>query len=98
VALDEMVGDEQFVEATNQVKETYPILLKESIIVKVLTKKSLEGDSLKVFFKSKDQIYQASLEMNPVTEESKLVDFLKIGSQVNVKSQVTVSADLCYGY
>lgn len=36
--------------------------------------------------------------MNPITRESKLTDFIKIGTQATVKSQVNVYSDLCYGY
>lgn len=79
-------------------KQSYSVLLKDSVIIKVLEKKSLESDSVKVFFKSKDQIYEASIEMNPITSETKLTDFIKIGTQTTTKSEVNVFADLCYGY
>ena len=68
------------------------------MIIKVLEKKSLESDSVKVFFKAKDQIFEASIEMNPITGESKLTDFIKIGTQATVRSEVNVYSDLCYGY
>jgi hypothetical protein len=68
------------------------------VIIKVLEKKSMESDSVKVFFKSKDQIYEASIEINPITAETKLTDFIKIGTQTTSKSEVNVYADLCYGY
>ena len=68
------------------------------MIIKVLEKKSLESDSVKVFFKAKDQIFEASIEMNPITGESKLTDFIKIGTQATVRSEVNVYYDLCYGY
>ena len=90
--------NENFLSATEAIKQTYSVLLKESVIIKILEKKSLESDSLKVFFKAKDQIYEASIEMNPITQESKLIDFIKIGTQASSKSEVNVYADLCYGY
>lgn len=98
VTLDVLASNDQFVLATQAVKESYPVLLKESVIIKVLEKKSLESDSVKVFYKAKDQIYEASIEMNPITKETKLTDFIKIGSQTSAKSEVNVYADLCYGY
>lgn len=98
VPLTTIEQNEQFVIATEAVKQTYSVLLKESVIIKILEKKSLEIDSLKVFFKAKDQIYEASIEMNPITQESKLTDFIKIGTQTSSKSEVNVYADLCYGY
>jgi len=90
--------NEQFVSATEGVKQSYSVLLKESVIIKVLEKKSLESDSVKVFFKAKDQIFEASIDMNPITGESKLTDFIKIGTQATIKSEVNVYSDLCYGY
>lgn len=51
-----------------------------------------------MFFKTKDQIYEASIEINPITAETKLTDFIKIGTQATTKSEVNVFADLCYGY
>lgn len=98
VKLENLASNDQFILATQAVKESYPFLLKESVIIKVLEKKSLESDSIKVFFKSKDQIYEASIEINPITKETKLTDFIKIGSQTSSKSEVNVYADLCYGY
>lgn len=98
VPLTTIDQNEQFLLATEAVKQTYSVLLKESVIIKILEKKSLESDSLKVFFKAKDQIYEASIEMNPITQESKLTDFIKIGTQASTKSEVNVYADLCYGY
>lgn len=51
-----------------------------------------------MFFKSKDQIFEASIEINPITAETKLTDFLKISTQATTKSEVNVYTDLCYGY
>lgn len=36
--------------------------------------------------------------MNPITGETKLTGFIKIGTQTITKSEVNVYADLCYGY
>ena len=65
---------------------------------KDLAKTSLESDSGKALIKAKDQIFDASIEMNPITGESKLTDFIKIGTQATVRSEVNVYSDLCYGY
>lgn len=86
VSVVKLSQNEQFVTATEEVKQSYSVLLKESVIIKVVEKKSLESDSVKVFFKAKDQIFEASIEMNPITGESKLTDFIKIGTQSTVKS------------
>lgn len=67
-------------------KASYSVLLKESVIIKVLEKKSLETDSLKVFFKARDQIFEASIEINPITSETKLTDFIKISTQATTSS------------
>jgi hypothetical protein len=98
VALGNIGQNDQFVAATEAVKQSYSVLLKESVIIKVLEKKSLETDSVKVFFKAKDQIYEASIDINPITGDTKLVDFIKISTQATTKSEVNVYADLCYGY
>lgn len=98
VSLTTIEQNDHFLAATAAVKESYSVLLKESVIIKVLEKKSLESDSVKVFFKAKDQIFEASIEMNPITGDTKLTDFIKIGTQAATKSEVNVFADLCYGY
>jgi hypothetical protein len=64
----------------------------------VLEKKSLESDQVKVFYKAKDQIYEASIEMNQITKQTTLTEFIKIGTQAYQKSEVNIYSDLCYGY
>ena len=86
VPLTSIAQNDQFVTATEAVKASYSVLLKESVIIKVLEKKSLETDSLRVFFKAKDQIFEASIEINPITAETKLTDFIKIGTQATASS------------
>ncbi len=98
VSLGKISQNDLFVSATEAIKQSYSVLLKESVIIKVLEKRSLESDTLKVFFKSKDQIFEASLDINHITSETKLTDFIKIGTQATTKSEVNVYADLCYGY
>lgn len=53
---------------------------------------------MKVFYKAKDQIYEASIEMNEITGQTKLTEFIKVGTQSYPKSEVNVYSDLCYGY
>lgn len=61
VGLEQMANNEQFRQAVESVKHAYTVILNNAVIVKILEKKSLESNSLKVFYKAKDQIYQASL-------------------------------------
>lgn len=98
VKIQQMISNEQFAQAIESVKQAYNAILNNAVIVKVLQKKSLESDSLKVFYKAKDQIYQASIEMNAITGQTKLTEFIKVGTQSYPKSQVNVYSDLCYGY
>ena len=86
VSLTTIGQNDQFVSATEAVKASYSVLLKESVIIKVLEKKSLETDSLKVFFKARDQILEASIEINPITGDTKLTDFIKISTQATTSS------------
>ena len=57
VKLEEMGSNDQFMQAVEDVKKSYNALLNNAVIVKVLEKKSLESNSVKVFYKAKDQIY-----------------------------------------
>ena len=98
VKLEEMGHNEQFMQAIEEVKHAYSALLSNAVIVKVLNKRTLERNDVKVFYKSKDQIYEASVEMNEITGQSKLTEFIKIGTQYYPKSEVYVYSDLCYGY
>lgn len=98
VKIQQMISNEQFAQAIESVKQAYNAILNNAVIVKVLQKKSLESDSLKVFYKAKDQIYQASIEMNTITGQTKLTEFIKVGTQYYPKSEVNVYSDLCYGY
>lgn len=68
-------------DAVESVKHSYNAILNNAVIVKTLEKKSLESDTVKVFYKAKDQIYEATVEMNTITGESKLTEFIKIGTQ-----------------
>jgi len=90
--------NDQFMQAVNQVKSVYSTLLNNAVIIKTLEKKSLEHDSFKVFFKAKDQIYEASIQLNTINGETKLTEFIKVGTQSYTKSEVNVYSDLCYGY
>lgn len=85
-------------QAVESVKGAYSTILNNAVIIKTLQKKSLESDSVKVFYKAKDQIYEASIQMNTITGETKLTEFIKIGSQAQAKSEVKVNSDVCYGY
>jgi hypothetical protein len=93
-----MANNEQFTTAIESVKKAYSALLSTAVIVKILEKKSLESNNVKVFYKAKDQIYEASVEMNEITGQTKLTEFIKIGTQSYSKSEVNVYSDLCYGY
>lgn len=64
VKLEQMQSNEQFTQAIESVKQAYSAILHNAVIVKTLEKKSLESNSVKVFYKAKDQIYEASIEMN----------------------------------
>jgi hypothetical protein len=59
-----MTHNEQFMQAVDEVKHSYSSILNNAVIVKILEKKSLENNNVKVFYKAKDQIYEASLELN----------------------------------
>lgn len=98
VKLEEMGSNDQFMQAVEDVKSSYSALLNNAVIVKVLEKKSLESNSVKVFYKAKDQIYEASIELNEITGQTKLTEFIKIGTHYYPKSEVNVYSDLCYGY
>lgn len=98
VKLEEMGHNEQFMQAIEDVKQSYNSILSNAVIVKTLEKKSLESNKVKVFYKAKDQIYEASIEMNEITGQSKLTEFIKVGTQYYPKSEVNVYSDLCYGY
>eukprot|EP00178_Gracilaria_changii_P004814 TRINITY_DN1783_c0_g1_i3.p1 TRINITY_DN1783_c0_g1~~TRINITY_DN1783_c0_g1_i3.p1 ORF type:complete len:473 (-),score=65.34 TRINITY_DN1783_c0_g1_i3:241-1659(-) len=93
-----MSNNEQFMQAVEDVKTSYSTLLNNAVIVKVLEKKSLESNSVKVFYKAKDQIYEASVELNEITGQTKLTEFIKVGTHHYPKSEVNVYSDLCYGY
>ena len=84
--------------AVNSVKKAYSSILNDAVIVKTLEKKDLEKDCVKVFYKAKDQIYEASIEINEITGHTKLTEFIKVGTHYYPKSEVDVSSDLCYGY
>lgn len=98
VKIEDMSRNDQFVQAVEDVKHAYSALLNNAVIVKILEKKTLESTSVKVFYKAKDQIYEASIEMNEITGQTKLTEFIKIGTQYYPKSEVNVYSDLCYGY
>ena len=98
VKLEEMGHNEQFMTAIEEVKHSYSSILNNAVIVKTLEKKTLESNSVKVFYKAKDQIYEASIEMNEITGVTKLTEFIKVGTQYYPKSEVNVYSDLCYGY
>ena len=98
VKITEMSNNEQFMQAVEDIKISYSSLLNNAVIVKVLEKKTLESTSSKVFYKIKDQIYEASIEMNEITGKTKLIEFIQIGTHSYTKSEVNVYSDLCYGY
>ena len=93
-----MGNNDQFMQAVEAVKTSYSALLNNAVIIKVLEKKSLENNQVKVFYKAKDQIYEASVELNEITGQTKLTEFIKIGTHYYPKSEVNVYSDLCYGY
>ena len=93
-----MGHNDQFIQAVEDVKHAYSALLNNAVIIKTLEKKTLESNNVKVFYKAKDQIYEASIEMNEITGQTKLTEFIKIGTQYYPKSEVNVYSDLCYGY
>lgn len=84
--------------AVTSVKKAYSSILNNAVIVKTLVKKSLENNQVKVFYKAKDQIYEASIELNEITGHTKLTEFIKVGTHYYSKSEVNVYSDLCYGY
>ena len=59
-----MSNNEQFMQAIEDVKNSYSALLSNAVIVKVIEKKTLESNKIKVYYKHKGQIYEACLEMN----------------------------------
>lgn len=96
--LEVIATNEQFMAAVSDVKIAYSALLSGAVIIKTLQKKSLEYDSFKVFFRAKDQIYEASIQLNAINGDTKLTEFIKVGTQTYTKSEVNVYSDLCYGY
>ena len=98
VKLEEMGHNELFMNAVNSVKKAYSSILNNAVIVKTLEKKTLENNKVKVFYKAKDQIYEASIEINEITGHTKLTEFIKVGTHYYPKSEVNVYSDLCYGY
>lgn len=98
VKTEEINSNEQLLQAVNDVKTTYSALLSSSVIIKTLVKKSLEHDSFKVFYKVKDHIYEASVQINPITGVSTLTEFIKVGTQGSTKSEINLGTDLCLGY
>ena len=98
VTIEEMSNNEQFMEAVEEVKESYSSILSNAVIVKTIEKKDLESNEVKVFYKTEEEIYEASLVMNEITGQTKLVEFIKVGTQYYPKSEVNVTSDLCYGY
>lgn len=52
-----MANNEQFTTAIESVKQAYSAILSTAVIVRILEKKSLESNNVKVFYKAKDQIY-----------------------------------------
>lgn len=58
---EQISTNEQFMQAVESVKGAYSTILNNAVIIKTLQKKSLESDSVKVFYKAKDQIYEASI-------------------------------------
>lgn len=98
VKMEQVSRNEQFMQAISSIKTAYSTILHNAVIIKALEKKSLEKNRFKVFFKAKDQIYEASFELNTINGEIKLTEFIKIGTQSYPKSEVNIYSDLCYGY
>jgi len=86
VKVEQVNSNDQFIQSINSVKTAYSSILNNAVIIKVLEKKSLENDSFKVFFKAKDQIYEASIQLNTINGETKLTEFIKVGTQSYTKS------------
>lgn len=80
-----MEKDEQFVKAVEEVKTMYPSLLSASVIVKILKKDSLDEQQFRIFFngENNNNIYEAIILINRITNENNIKSFYKIGSSTS---------------
>lgn len=91
-----------FKKADTYLKTQFESILQQSNIVHVSTKQSLDSEEYKVYYvntqNNDKEVYEAKIELNPITQTFDVKDFSKVGSTQPEKSNLNVGADIAYGY
>lgn len=91
-----------FKKADAYLKIQFESILQQSNIVYVSTKQSLDSEEYKVYYintKNNDkELYEAKVELNPITQTFEVQNFTKIASNQPEKSNLNIGSDIAYGY